>query len=73
MSPSKDENKNQLLGHEADGIREFDNALPRWWLYGFYFTIAIGVVYLFNYHVLSTPVFGEKSIAAEAPIGIGRM
>ncbi|MEM7551984.1 MAG: cbb3-type cytochrome c oxidase N-terminal domain-containing protein [Bacteroidota bacterium] len=35
-----------LTSHEYDGIRELDNRLPPWWLYGFYFTIAFGFVYL---------------------------
>ena len=55
----------ELLEHDADGIREFDNQLPRWWLYGFYFTILFAVVYMLNYHVLETPLFGEKGMVAE--------
>ncbi len=46
------EQKDILLeDHDADGIREYDNALPKWWLYGFYVTIILGLVYLFYYHV----------------------
>src|SRR5215218_4639362 len=57
--------RDELLEHEADGIREFDNALPRWWLYGFYFTIVFAAAYLINYHVLSTPLVGRKTLAAD--------
>jgi cytochrome c oxidase cbb3-type subunit 3 len=51
---SDDQNEN-LLDHEADGIREFDNDLPRWWLYGFYVTIVMAGIYIFYYHVYSGP------------------
>jgi cytochrome c oxidase cbb3-type subunit 3 len=60
-----DSRRDELLDHEADGIREFDNALPRWWLYGFYFTIAFAVIYMANYHVMPIPVFGNAGMAAE--------
>lgn len=39
------------MGHSYDGIRELDNKLPPWWLYGFYFSIVISVFYLYYYHV----------------------
>jgi cytochrome c oxidase cbb3-type subunit III len=42
------------LGHEYDGIRELDNRLPPWWLYGFYVSIIFAVVYLWRYHVSHT-------------------
>jgi cytochrome c oxidase cbb3-type subunit 3 len=57
--------RDELLDHEADGIREFDNDLPRWWLYGFYLTIIFSVIYLVNYHVLTTPYFGAPTVVAE--------
>ena len=57
--------RDDLLDHDADGIREFDNDLPRWWLYGFYLTIVFSVLYVVNFHVLPKPLVGAPSVAAE--------
>lgn len=43
--------KDVQLDHDYDGIKELNNALPPWWLYGFYFTILFAGVYLYRYHV----------------------
>lgn len=45
------EEKDLDLGHEYDGIRELNNRLPPWWLYGFYITILFAGIYLWRYHV----------------------
>jgi cytochrome c oxidase cbb3-type subunit 3 len=42
------------MHHEYDGIRELDNNLPPWWVWGFYATIVFGIIYIFNYHILGT-------------------
>lgn len=55
----------KLTDHEYDGIQEFDNKLPGWWLTGFYFTIFFGVVYLLIYHVFSIGPSSEEEYRAE--------
>jgi cytochrome c oxidase cbb3-type subunit 3 len=58
-----------LLDHDYDGIRELDNALPPWWKYGFYITIVIGFIYLYNYHVSGTGKNPEQEYAVEMAEG----
>ena len=36
-------------GHEWDGIQEFDNPMPRWWLWTLYATIIWGIGYTIAY------------------------
>lgn len=43
--------KDIMLEHGHDGIRELDNNLPPWWVAMFYATIIFAVIYLFYYHV----------------------
>ena len=38
-----------ILDHNYDGIRELDNSLPPWWLYGFYASMVFAFIYMGNY------------------------
>jgi cytochrome c oxidase cbb3-type subunit III len=48
MNPGRD----QILGHgaENDGIEEYDNPLPDWWLGMFFFCILWAIGYTVDYH-----------------------
>ncbi|NHZ85968.1 MAG: c-type cytochrome [Planctomycetia bacterium] len=46
--------KESLLDHNFDGIRELDNFLPPWWKWLFIFTIVFSVAYVLHYHVFKT-------------------
>lgn len=55
------EESNIDLGHSYDGIRELDNRLPPWWLYGFYLSILFAFVYVWRFHIAhSAPLSHEE-------------
>src|SRR5512145_568970 len=43
-----DQNQDRLLDHNYDGIQEYDNPMPRWWVIIFWVTIIFAVLYWFN-------------------------
>ena len=48
-TPPKQTGDPETTGHSWDGIEEFNNPLPRWWLWAFYATIVWGVGYTIAY------------------------
>jgi cytochrome c oxidase cbb3-type subunit III len=62
----KEKPRDQILGHgaDADGIEEYDNPLPDWWLGLFWFTIIWAVAYTLHYHFIADRS-QEKALAAE--------
>ena len=63
---------NRILGHsdEADGIDEYDNPLPDWWVGMFWFTIVWAIAYFSWYHIVAdrsqVKNLAEEMAAAEA-------
>lgn len=62
----KDQPRDQVLGHadEADGIEEYDNALPDWWLGLLWFTVIWAAAYTLHYHFIADRS-QEKRLASE--------
>ncbi len=38
----------RIMEHEYDGIQEYDNPMPRWWLMTFAGTVVFSIIYYFN-------------------------
>jgi cytochrome c oxidase cbb3-type subunit 3 len=57
--------------HEYDGIEEYDNRLPNWWLYTLFGSIAFAALYWIDYHVLELgqlprAEYQQEIVASEA-------
>lgn len=55
----------ELRPHEHDGIQEYDNRLPNWWLWTFYGAIIFSVLYWLHFHVLHVGKLPEERYLAE--------
>lgn len=61
----------ETTGHEWDGIQEFNNPLPRWWLWVFYACIAWGIWYSVAYPAwpgLKTATAGYLGFSTRAQV-----
>jgi cytochrome c oxidase cbb3-type subunit 3 len=45
-----DSDRDRILDHNYDGIQEYDNPMPRWWLYIFWASIGFSILYFVYYH-----------------------
>lgn len=50
----------RLRDHSIDGIQEYDNALPGWWLWMFYISIVVGICYLLWFHYWGGGLLGPE-------------
>ncbi len=51
--------RDELLDHDFDGIKEYDNPMPPWWVKLFLITVTWAVLYLMYFHVLQ---IGDRSV-----------
>lgn len=46
---SNEASEGDVTGHSWDGLEEYNNPLPRWWLWLFYITIVFSLIYIVLY------------------------
>lgn len=54
------DNDIEIKGHDYDGIKEFDNPLPGWWLITFYGTIIFAFLYVIHYEFGGGPTLAKE-------------
>ena len=67
----------EVRDHQFDGIQEYDNPLPRWWLWLFYISVAFGVAYVPLIHFTEGRTIEAEYVAevaaAEAKYGLNKI
>lgn len=63
-----EEEKDLLIDHEYDGIKEMDNPIPVWFNALFYSSVTFGVVYLLVYHVFGWGLLQDAEYKQELKI-----
>ncbi|MDP3197628.1 cytochrome-c oxidase, cbb3-type subunit III [Tabrizicola sp.] len=72
----KEQRQVETTGHSWDGIEEYNNPLPRWWVWVFYATIVWGIGYTIAYPAWplitqATPGLLGASTRADVAVEIG--
>ncbi len=65
MSDPKNKYDDNLRPHVYDGIQEYDNRLPNWWLWTFYGAVIFTVIYWFSFYDAEFLASDEEKIQAE--------
>ena len=72
-TPSADSKyQDELLDHEYDGIREYDNPMPGWWKWMFYATIVWAVIYFVGINLGYVPTYEDDLAAGQAELQVMR-
>jgi cytochrome c oxidase cbb3-type subunit 3 len=71
MADNKDKNQEDVLiqDHNYDGIREYDNPMPGWWLWILYASILFAPIYILGVHFMGfIPTYQDDLAAGQAEI-----
>ena len=65
-APRASEPKDQVIpGHRYDGIKEYDNPMPGWWVKSFYASVVFAALYAVGLYVTGTVNSYEDDLARE--------
>ena len=57
-----------LLDHEYDGIREYDNPMPDWWVKSFWASFFFAIGYVFHFHFSGNGVSVAQGYESEMAV-----
>ncbi|MDH3626394.1 MAG: c-type cytochrome [Acidobacteriota bacterium] len=57
---NEDKQRDRLLDHNYDGIQEYDNPMPAWWIWLFVLPVLFAYPYILHYHFGSGPSIHDK-------------